>query len=179
MRSGRVDEPGWWHRSDWEYVIGTFRALADDGRIVQRTRKDGRADYAIKRFEWEEMGISCLGSVITDPALYTARGGDDLKEIGIDPGDFKHAKPVRLIEHLLQVAPPNAKVLDFFAGTGTTGHAVMRLNERDGGTREAILVTSGENGICRRLTWPRLLAAREATGGTGNLIMGRVDDERH
>ncbi len=42
------------------------------------------------------------------------------------------------------VAGPNATVLDFFAGSGTTGEAVLRLNESDGGTRQVILVTNNE-----------------------------------
>ena len=41
----------------------------------------------------------------------------------------------------------NALILDFFAGSGTTGHAVMDLNRQDGGTRKFILVTNKENNI--------------------------------
>ena len=54
---------------------------------------------------------------------------------------------------------PNALVLDFFAGSGTTGHAVMRLNKQDGGKRVCISVTNNENGICDEVTFPRLKAA--------------------
>jgi adenine-specific DNA-methyltransferase len=54
-------------------------------------------------------------------------------------------KPVRLIRHLLQIAgDKNAIVLDFFAGSGTTAHAVMKLNAEDGGNRRFILVSSTE-----------------------------------
>ena len=175
VRAGAVAGANWLHRIDWEYVMPTMVALLEEERVVWFPKKDGRIDYKVKRFESEELDVSCLGSVMTEAAMQTARGKDDLLSIGVDPGDFKHAKPVKLIEHLLQVAPMDATVLDFFAGTGTTGHAVMRLNQRDGGSRKAILVTSGENGICRRLTWPRLLAARNATGGTGDLVMARVE----
>ncbi len=54
---------------------------------------------------------------------------------------------------------PNAIVLDFFAGSGTTGHAVMRLNAQDGGRRRFILVTDNENGICENVTYERLKRA--------------------
>ena len=175
LRRGRVDGDEWIHRVDWEYVIGTMTTLLDERRIVWYRKKNGSPDYRVKRFAAEEPEISCLGSVMTEAQMMTARGKDDLLAIGVDPGDFKHAKPVKLIQHLIQVAAPDATILDFFAGTGTTGHAVMALNAADGGSRKAILVTSGENGICRRLTWPRLQAARNATGGTGDLIMARVD----
>ena len=50
----------------------------------------------------------------------------------------------------------NAVVLDCFAGSGTTGHAVMKLNAADGGKRRFILVTNNENGICENVTYERL-----------------------
>ena len=56
-------------------------------------------------------------------------------------GIFDHPKPVRLIEHLLAIgAGKDAKVLDFFAGSGTTAQAVAQLNARDGGSREVTLI---------------------------------------
>lgn len=50
----------------------------------------------------------------------------------------------------------NACVLDFFAGSGTTGHAVMKLNEGDNGNRRFILCTNNENNICRDVTYERI-----------------------
>ena len=47
-------------------------------------------------------------------------------------------------------------VLDFFAGSGTTGQAVLELNKEDGGNRKFILCTNNENGICDNVTYPRL-----------------------
>jgi adenine-specific DNA-methyltransferase len=52
-------------------------------------------------------------------------------------------------------ASKSAKVLDFFAGSGTTLHAVMALNAEDGGSRECILVTNNENNICEEVTYER------------------------
>lgn len=49
----------------------------------------------------------------------------------------------------------NGIVLDFFAGSGTTLHAVMQLNKEDGGKRQCILVTNNENNICRDVTYER------------------------
>ena len=62
---------------------------------------------------------------------------------GISP--FNNPKPVTLIESFLISHPkPNATVLDFFAGSGTTAHAVMELNKEDGGNRQAIVITNNE-----------------------------------
>ena len=49
----------------------------------------------------------------------------------------------------------NITILDFFAGSGTTMHAVMQLNNEDGGKRQCILVTNNENGICENITYER------------------------
>lgn len=49
-----------------------------------------------------------------------------------------------------------AIILDFFAGSGTTGHAVMKLNAEDGGNRRFILCTNNENNICRDVTYERI-----------------------
>lgn len=50
----------------------------------------------------------------------------------------------------------NTTILDFFAGSGTTGHAVMKLNAEDGGNRKFILCTNNENNICRDVTYERI-----------------------
>lgn len=50
---------------------------------------------------------------------------------------------------------PNAVVLDFFAGSGTTGHAVLELNKEDDGDRQFILCSNNENNICKDVTYGR------------------------
>lgn len=57
---------------------------------------------------------------------------------------------------------PNAIVLDFFAGSGTTGHALLEMNKADNGNRKFILCTNNENGICEEVTYERL---RRVIGG--------------
>ncbi len=61
------------------------------------------------------------------------------------PGVKANAKPTRLIEHLLRIGGNSqAVVLDFFAGLGSTGHSVLKLNSEDGGSRRFILVERPE-----------------------------------
>lgn len=71
---------------------------------------------------------------------------------------FDNPKPHELIEHLITICSENKclTILDFFAGSGTTGHAVMKLNAEDGGKRKFILCTNNENDICRGVTYERL-----------------------
>ena len=69
---------------------------------------------------------------------------------------FDTPKPLRMIQRVLQIAgDKSSTVLDFFAGSGTTLHAVMQLNKEDGGRRQCILVTNNENNICREVTYER------------------------
>ena len=70
---------------------------------------------------------------------------------------FNYPKPTRLIKKLLcSTRMKNAIVLDFFAGSGTTGQVVMELNREDGGNRRYILCTNNDNNICEEITYKRL-----------------------
>ena len=72
--------------------------------------------------------------------------------------------------------PKDITILDFFAGSGTTMHATMQLNEEDGGHRQCILVQQNENNICEAVTYERnkrvmqgyTNAKGEAVAGLGN-----------
>lgn len=69
---------------------------------------------------------------------------------------FSTPKPTKFIKRILEIASyKDSTVLDFFAGSGTTLHAVMQLNKEDGGHRQCILVTNNENGICENVTYER------------------------
>ena len=81
-----------------------------------------------------------------------------LKEVFATDRPFQYSKPVNLVKKLVLANSYNNKaitVLDFFAGSGTTLHAVMSLNAEDGGKRTCILCTNNENGICENVTYER------------------------
>ncbi|WP_440977658.1 site-specific DNA-methyltransferase [Sedimentibacter sp. LTW-03] len=66
-------------------------------------------------------------------------------------------KPLSLLEQVISLYPSkDITVLDFFAGSGTTGHAIIKLNKDDGGNRKYILCTNNENNICEEVTYQRL-----------------------
>ena len=86
---------------------------------------------------------------------------------------FNYPKPVRLIKYLIKLHPDkNAIVLDFMAGTGTTGQAVLDLNKEDGGNRQFILCTNNENNICTDVCYPRI---KKVIGGYKNLKGEKVE----
>lgn len=98
----------------------------------------------------------------------------ELKDIGIS---FDFAKPTGLISYLFNLtgANKNAVCLDFFAGSGTTGHAVMKLNAADGGNRKFILCTNNENNICRDVTYERIKRVIDKENYSASLKYYKVD----
>ena len=92
-------------------------------------------------------------NMITD--TLNADAANDIKNI-FDSKVFSFPKPVKLLHQLLKyIDKSTLTILDFFAGSGTTMHAVMQLNNEDGGKRQCILVTNNENGICENITYER------------------------
>lgn len=87
----------------------------------------------------------------------TRQATAELKDIFGGKAPFDTPKPTELIKRIIHIASnPNSIVLDFFAGSGTTAHAVLAQNAEDGGQRKFILCTNNENGICENVTYQRL-----------------------
>ena len=81
-----------------------------------------------------------------------------------DNSKFDYPKPVELIKTLIKIYNnKNAVILDFFAGSGTTGQAVLELNNEDNGNRQFILCTNNENNICEKVTYQRLIKVNYGT----------------
>ncbi len=92
---------------------------------------------------------------LVDKKFLNRRGSDYLKTLGLD---FPYSKPKELINHLIRIAhiPQDAIILDFFAGSGTTGEAVLDLNNEDKGKRKFILCTNNEGQIAEEVCYPRI-----------------------
>jgi adenine-specific DNA-methyltransferase len=85
-----------------------------------------------------------------------AEGSRELNSI-VQQNTFRFPKPVGLILFCINLfADKNITVLDFFAGSGTTGQSVLQANEIDAGNRKFILCTNNENNICETVTYPRI-----------------------
>ncbi|MFZ5857917.1 MAG: site-specific DNA-methyltransferase [Chloroflexota bacterium] len=75
----------------------------------------------------------------------------------VPKNNFDYPKSVYSVLDCIDVfLPKDGLVLDFFAGSGTTGHAAMLLNDSDGGSRRFILCTNNENQIAEAVTYPRV-----------------------
>jgi adenine-specific DNA-methyltransferase len=133
------------------------------------------------------------------------QGGTNLQKLMMPNRKFPFPKSLYAVEDALRffvANKPEALILDFFAGSGTTAHAVMRLNRQDGGRRCCICVTNNEVaadeqkalseqglrpgdpdweywGICQHITMPRLAAAITGETPDGEPIKGdyKFNDE--
>jgi adenine-specific DNA-methyltransferase len=76
-----------------------------------------------------------------------------LKLMGIE---FDNPKQLTFMKRILSIFPKDALILDFFAGSATTLHAIIELNAEDEGARQGILVTNNENDICRSVSHVRI-----------------------
>lgn len=96
-------------------------------------------------------------NLITSDLFNTAQGTSEIADI-FSYRPFAFPKPSAFVRFLLSstvATLPDAIILDFFAGSGTTLHATMALNAEDGGHRQCILVTNNENRICEDVTYVR------------------------
>jgi adenine-specific DNA-methyltransferase len=113
-----------------------------------------------------------LFSILQDPRFYTEKGQIVFGEMfpGLNKNDFPQPKSVDLVKELLLTCTSDDDiVLDSFAGSGTTGHAVLNLNKQDGGNRKFILLEMED--YAETITAERIkrvingYAGKEGTGG--------------
>lgn len=161
------------NRADWAWRWNKdlFDFGYKNGFIVIKRKKDGSARIYTKTYsnakikknsngEYEiiyEKKTKAMSSIVfTENEYSNDNAKKDLKKLNMDKL-FDYSKPINFIKDLIDChKKDNAIVLDFFAGSGTTGHAVMQLNKEDGGNRKYILCTNNENNICEEITYKRL-----------------------
>lgn len=118
----------------WTVYTKQYLNCDNDGNIIERTQRP--------------MGVI--------DAFSSTQGAKQLKQILPDV-NFPYPKDTNLIAWIVERIPnKNIIVLDFFAGSGTTGQAVLEQNKRDHGSRKYILCTNNENEICEKVTYPRI-----------------------
>jgi adenine-specific DNA-methyltransferase len=138
--SGKIFEEEWMGEED------NFNKLRKDNRIVFPKNGDGFPRKKYFRFEREEEG-QCATNWWTHTEFgHNQEATQILAEIFGGERVFDNPKPPRLIEALLDIGFVKSGdiVLDSFAGSGTTAHAVLELNKEDGGNRKFILVQMDE-----------------------------------
>lgn len=190
----------------WAITQDTFQQYYDEGRIIFPGDYDFlKISKPVLRY-WKEddvqkagsdFGLASASTKLPDPVGMTLNGTKEITSI-FHQKIFNFPKPIALIKYLLQIATirnSNALILDFFAGSGTTLHAVNLLNAEDGGQRRCIMVTNNEVsndeakkltkaghqpgddeweklGIAHYVTWPRTVCSIKGEDVNGKPLEG-------
>ncbi len=134
------------YEETWMGEEATYRALLADGRIVFPKGGLGQPRKKYFRSEREAEG-QCANNWWPSEVFGHNQGANaQLTKLFGVKNVFSNPKPVELVRGLLQIGNVQGDdvVLDFFAGSGTTGHAVMLRNAEDGGRRRFVLVQAPE-----------------------------------
>ncbi|WP_429945827.1 site-specific DNA-methyltransferase [Bibersteinia trehalosi] len=123
----------------WKNDYEKYQELLKDNRIV--FGRNGTSAPQRKRFIWEAQERGKVAKTLWDDVETTTNGTQLLKKIFDGRSVFDNPKPISLIKRMLELgANKDCIVLDFFAGSATTAHAVMQLNSEDQGNRKFIMI---------------------------------------
>ena len=112
-----------------------------------------------------------------DEVGHTDEAKKELKAIFDGNIPFDTPKPIRLLDRILHIgSQDDSIILDFFAGSGSTGQAIMNYNAtNEGSNRRFILCTNNENNICREVTYERIKRVIDKEGYAASLKYFKVD----
>ena len=156
------------------YSAESLRRLEGDGRITRG--RDGTGTPSVKTFLGEVKNGIVAGSLWGhDEVGHTHQANEELSRL-VGKGVFDNPKPLGLIKRIIRLAAAPDRgdvVLDFFAGSGTTAHAVLDLNAGDGGNRRFVCIQDpvpANRGGCRTIAdiaRRRVAAAIRGMDGAG------------
>ncbi len=137
-KTGQIYKPN--AECSWKNDHETFLKLLKDNRIIFGS--SGEASPKRKRFLFEAKERGKVSKTWWDDVGTTTNGTETIKELFNDKNIFSNPKSVDLIKRMIQLGDytKNGIILDFFAGSGTTAHAVYEKNLEDGGNRKYICV---------------------------------------
>ena len=170
-RGWRWSEASFFEAVDYEHIVERFDGSYMCGGIWF-SKDENMQPSSIKYLD--EVNRMLLRSIIS----LKSDGGIELEKYFDKKSVFAYPKSVELLRLLIDSITYNNKdciVLDFFAGSGTTGHAVMKLNDEDGGNRRFILCTNNENGICRDVTYERIRRVIDKEDYAASLKYYKID----
>ncbi|MBR1708027.1 MAG: site-specific DNA-methyltransferase [Clostridia bacterium] len=179
----------------WSKSRETVARMIEENRILWPSSSTGRPREKkfLRDLLSERTGFSSV--LDCDAVGYTTDGTKALNSI-FEGKAFNFPKSIKLIKTLIaQIPKKDCLVIDFFAGSGTTLHAVNLLNAEDGGRRRCIMVTNNEvsletarsltgkgyqpgdpewekQGVARYVTWPRTVCSIKGQDMKGNPLKG-------
>jgi hypothetical protein len=135
----------------WKNIPETFAQLNKNGYFVA-VKENNRIEIFHKYREKQ-----VFKNVWTNKKYQSEFHGTNLLKDLLGDKIFEYPKSLYLVADVLKITSNRESVvLDFFAGSGTTGHAVLELNKEDNGNRKFILCTNNEGNICTEVCYPRI-----------------------
>lgn len=123
----------------WKNTEEGYKVLLNEGRMWFGS--DGCGVPRKKLYLNEREGKNTWSLWMNDEVGHTQEATQKITELFGKKNIFEYTKPVRLLERIMRLTTDNDSiVLDFFSGSATTAHAVMKLNAEDGGKRKFIMV---------------------------------------
>lgn len=167
-QKGNYNQSDWtwrWSKSAFKWGVEQGLIVLKGNRIYTKTYSKCKKKTGVNELEYVESKKAYTTLSFLENQYSNDNGKKELDKIFINGAElFKNPKPSALISNLIKMVctKSDAIILDFFAGSGTTGQAVLNLNKEDGGSREFILCTNNEktestpNGIAYDVTSKRL-----------------------
>ena len=147
----------------WRMSKEKYEKAFEDNRIIFGKGGNGRPQLKVFYSEVSYKGMVANTWFDADIFGTSTEGKKELlKCLPESNVIFSTPKPTKFYRELMKLSTSKESIiLDFFAGSGTTGHAVVQLNQEDGGNRKYILCTNNENNICEEVTYKRLANIQE------------------
>lgn len=165
----------------WAFTKEKLREHIISGKIIfKKYKKNNERGFIYKAYKNNLKSENLLLNSLDfcDNAYLNQVSSKEMIKI-FEINKFDYAKPEIFIENLIKYNPNKyVTILDFFAGSGTTGQAVMELNEEDGGNRKFILVTNNENNIATNITRERLYRVINGKGSKGEEFEWRFSNDK-
>jgi adenine-specific DNA-methyltransferase len=140
----------------WRWGIQTFLKNIEIGNVQIKKTSEWKVFEKMRPTIGDTMRATTPKTIFYKSEYDSGSAGIFLSKI-ISKNKFENPKSIYLIKDIFKISSkPNSVILDFFAGSGTTGHAVLDLNNEDGGKRQFILCTNNENKICEDVCYPRV-----------------------
>lgn len=131
----------------YEFIIICFKSKESKLNFIKQPYLDG--EVLKQKDSKVPSTFRCFGT--------NSSAKDEIAALFGDRSYFQTPKPLKLMKELVRATSnKDSIILDFFAGSGTVGHAVVDLNKEDGGSRKYILVSNNESNICKDVTLKRM-----------------------
>ncbi len=152
-----IDEGG--EERCWRLGRDKVERYLEDGNIqINRKSGNGNNKYVFQTKDRIKSGRKAK-TVWVSPLYDASAYGSNLLLDIFKKKSFDYPKSLNAVRDYLYTmirSNKEAVVVDFFAGSGTTGHAVLEMNEKDGGNRRFVMCTNNENKIAEEVTYPRI-----------------------